>query len=322
METQIEEAKNISIIIPVYKSAGSISSLVKKLLNEVDLNILEVLLVNDASPDNTDEICRDLVSNYHGKVRLVELARNFGEHNAVMAGLNHCRGNMAVIMDDDFQNPPSEIILLVNELISQGYDVVYGQYIEKQHHWLRNMGSRFNDFVARFALGKPRDLYLSSFKVLNRFTINEITKYKLPYPYIDGLIFRVTNRIGSVKVQHMSRKEGKSNYTLSKLIRLWLNMVTNFTIIPLHIATILGILTLCFGIGFTSFMFYWIIIGETLPSGWPSLVSIVIIFSGVQLISVGVMGEYIGRLFLGSNGTPQFVVREIIESRKEEKKEI
>jgi len=317
MKSQIEDEKNISIIIPMFRSEGTIYSLVETLLSEKSLKIFEVVLVNDASPDNTGEVCRGLVSNYHGKIRLIELSRNFGEHNAVMAGLNQCRGDLAVIMDDDFQNPPYEITSLVNELKTNKYDVVYGQYLEKQHHWFRNFGSRFNGFVATFALGKPKDLYLSSFKVLNRFTINEIISYKLPFTYIDGLIFRITNRIGTVQVRHMPRKKGESNYTFWKLIKLWLNMVTNFTIIPLHIATILGIITLCVGLGFALLVFYWIITGDPLPSGWPSLVCMITIFSGVQLLSFGVIGEYIGRLFLGNNGTPQYVVREVIESKNE-----
>jgi glycosyltransferase involved in cell wall biosynthesis len=309
--------KTISIIIPVYKSANTIALLVKKLLHETGLGIIEIILINDASPDKTGEICKELVINYKGLVKMVDLARNFGEHNAVMAGLNYCRGDLIVIMDDDFQNPPSEIQNLVKKMFSENYDVVYGEYIQKKHHWFRNLGSRFNGFVATMALGKPRNLYLSSFKILNRFVVNEIISYRLPFPYIDGLIFRITDRIGSVKVTHTSRLEGESNYTFWKLIRLWLNMVTNFTIIPLHFATILGILTLAFGLTISLFLLYWMIIGIDLPSGWASIIGIVTIFSGVQLISIGIIGEYIGRLFLGHNGTPQFIIRETVVYKKE-----
>lgn len=304
----------ISIVIAVYKSAGTIGSLVEKILEEPGLNVGEIILVNDASPDNTGAVCRDIVASFRGRVRLVDLARNFGEHNAVMAGLTHCRGDIAVIMDDDFQNPPSEIKLLVDKLLAGQYDVVYGVYLRKHHNWFRNLGSWFNGIVATATLGKPRGIYLSSFKAINRFAINEITHYDLPYPYIDGLLFRVTNRIGSVTVQHAQRIAGKSNYTLWKLIHLWLNMLTNFSILPLRFATILGCLTLLFGLGLSSCVFYWAFTGVELPSGWPSVICTLVIFSGVQLITIGVIGEYVGRLFLGCNGTPQFVVREVIES--------
>jgi len=230
-----------------------------------------------------------------------------------MAGLKYCRGDIAVIMDDDFQNPPSEIRHLVDKIKTGNFDVVYGVYLQKKHSWFRNFGSWFNGVIATVALGKPKGIYLSSFKAINRFSINEILRYVLPYPYIDGLLFRITNRIGSVIVQHAPRTEGKSNYTLRKLINLWLSMLTNFTILPLRFATILGLLTLLFGFILCGFVFYWVFTKQQLPSGWPSLICSLVIFSGVQLISIGLIGEYVGRLFLGYNGTPQYVVHEVIE---------
>jgi glycosyltransferase involved in cell wall biosynthesis len=303
---------DLSVVIPVYRSAGTIASLVEQLLSEPGVEIGEVVLVNDGSPDDSGAVCRELAERFSSRVCLVDLARNFGEHNAVMAGLNHCRGRFAVIMDDDAQNPPSEIRSLVSGLHSGRYDVVYGKYREKQHNWFRNLGSWFNGVVASVVLRKPREVYLSSFKAISRFVINEITRYQLPYPYIDGLIFRVTDRIGSVDVQHAARTEGRSNYTLRKLIRLWLNMLTNFTILPLRFAVYLGGFTVLFGLTLTTLVLYWTFTGVLLPEGWPSVMCSLVIFSGVQLITLGVIGEYVGRLFLSYNGTPQFVVREVV----------
>lgn len=182
----------LSIIIPVYNGATTIEELVKQLFDSLAGTYeLEVVLVNDCSPDdNSADVCRDLTANRKDLVFL-DLARNFGEHNAVMAGLNHCSGDAAVIMDDDFQNPPSDVIKLVDEL-AKGYDVVYSAYTKKEHHFFRNIGSRFNGWVASMLIGKPRELYLSSHKAINRFLIDEVVKYQGPYPYIDGLIFRIT----------------------------------------------------------------------------------------------------------------------------------
>ena len=173
----------VSIIIPVYNGAGSISRLVSHLHDDLAmLYQLEVILVNDASPDdNSEEVCRQVARQRPRSVRFVNLSRNFGEHNAVMAGLTYCNGDIAVIMDDDFQNPPGEVKKLVSKL-AEGFDVVFSCYETKKHHWFRNLGSRFNNLLANMMLKKPRNLYLSSFKAMNRFVIDEITKYKGPYP--------------------------------------------------------------------------------------------------------------------------------------------
>jgi undecaprenyl-phosphate 4-deoxy-4-formamido-L-arabinose transferase len=243
-------------------------------------------------------------------VRLLNLARNFGEHNAVMAGLKEAAGDIAVIMDDDYQNSPQDVRLLVDAVTGSDNDVIYGVYERKQHHWLRNLGSRLNGVMATALLGKPRHLYLSSFKAVNRFVIDEIVRYDLPYPYVDGLIFRVTNRVGMATVRHLPRQVGRSGYTLSKLLQLWLNMFTNFSVVPLRVAMIIGMLTVVCGILFLLVALYWYLTEPDIPRGWASLVALISIFSGIQLLSIGMIGEYLGRLFLGHNRTPQYVVRE------------
>jgi len=302
----------VSIVIPVYKSEKTIGPLVESMLSEFDQNNVEIVLVNDGSPDNSSKVCRRLLQRHPDMVRLIELSRNFGEHNAVMAGLKYARGDCAVIMDDDFQNPPSEVQLLLDTL-EQGYDVVYGVYEQKHHSLFRNLGSLFNDLVANVLIKKPKDLYLSSFKVMNRFVIDQIVLYDLPYPYIDGLIFRVTTRIGKVTVTHRPRAQGRSTYTIPKLIGLWMNMFTNFSVLPLRVATVLGLITMFFGVGLASLATYWAYTDPLAPKGWPTLVCALVIFSGVQLIALGVIGEYLGRLFLGHNRTPQYIVREVVD---------
>ena len=205
--------KELSVIIPVYKGAKTITNLVESLQAELGMYDFEMILVNDGSPDNSEKVCKDLAI-IHRNINFFSLRKNFGEFNAVMCGLNHVVGKYAVVIDDDFQNPPSEIIKLLNKAKSEDFDVVYSYYAEKKHHFFRNFGSRLVNFVATSLLSKPADLYLSSFKLIKKEVVEEIIKYKGPYPYIDALIFRVTNNVGKVEVQHNERMEGESSYTI------------------------------------------------------------------------------------------------------------
>jgi glycosyltransferase involved in cell wall biosynthesis len=303
----------LSIVIPVYNGANSIGNLVETLQGSIQsVYDLEVVLVNDCSPnDNSEEVCRKLADEHPSTVRFINLARNFGEHNAVMAGLTHCTGDAAVIMDDDFQNPPSEVLKLVKRLTEgEPCDVVFSRYERKKHAWIRNLGSSFNNLVASYMLQKPRSLYLSSFKAINRFTIDEIIKYTGPFPYIDGLILRITQRYDSVLVAHDAREEGRSGYTMTKLVRLWLNMFTNFSILPLRMASLGGLAFAAVGFIFAIAVIIERLADPELPVGWSSTVCIILVIAGVQLIALGMIGEYLGRLFLKDNGSPQFVIRE------------
>ena len=310
--------RKLSVVIPVFRGASTIGPLVERLEAELQRNNrgadqlqkereLEIVLVNDGSPDNSGAVCRALASS-RPHVRFIDLSRNFGEHNAVMAGLNHCSGDAAVILDDDFQNPPGEVCKLVDKL-AEGFDVVWSRYEVKRHGWFRNLGSRFNDRVATLMLGKPRGLYLSSFKAISRFVIDEVVRYRGPFPYLDGLVLRITRNYTTVLVQHDARQEGKSGYTLRKLVSLWLNMFTGFSVLPLRLASFAGISVALVG----ALLGVWFLIERLnhpeIPSGWASIIVTVLIVSGIQLLVLGVIGEYLGRLFLQDNGRQQFVVR-------------
>jgi len=303
--------KSLSIIVPIYNGAGTIKALVIDLKKELfPLFELEIVLVNDGSFDDSANICSE-ISEKDATVKFIDLSRNFGEHNAVMAGLNFCTGDVAVIIDDDFQNPPSEIIKLIDEM-NKGYDVVYSYYTKKEHSYLRNLGSKFNNKVATILIGKPSELYLSSFKAVSRFIIDELIKYTGPYSYIDGIIFRITRRYSTVLVHHNPRQTGKSGYTMYKLIVLWLNMFTNFSILPLRITMITGFMFAFAGfIGAIAF-FIERIQNSDLPLGWASVIISLFIISGVQLLGLGMIGEYLGRMFMSDNGKPQFVVRKAV----------
>ncbi|MCX7847484.1 MAG: glycosyltransferase family 2 protein [bacterium] len=300
----------VSIVIPVYNGAATIGRLVEELIGTLGGTYrLEVVLVNDGSRDNSEEICRQLHEAHREIVAFYSLAKNVGEHNAVMAGLNQVGGEYVVIMDDDFQNPVSEVRKLVEAIRGSDVDVIYTYYEKKQHAWWRNVGSKFNDWVATMMLGKPRDLYLSSFKVMNRFLVREVVKYDQPFPYIDGLILRTTSRIGRVAVEHHARAHGRSGYTLRKLISLWLNMFTNFSIVPLRVAMVSGSLVALVGLGIGCYTVVEKFTNPSLPVGWAMTIVLLTLFSGVQLMAMGMIGEYVGRIFLSQNKKPQYVIR-------------
>lgn len=307
---------SISIVIPVYNSEKTIGRLVDTVINELSpcFKDVEVILVNDGSHDSSHLKALEIVERHSDNVKYINLSRNFGEHNAVMCGLRFVTGDCAAIIDDDFQTPPSEINGMVDRL-REGYDVVYSYYEKKQHHWLRNLGSRFNDRISTWLLKKPSGLYLSSFKVMTRFLAETITKYNGPYPYIDGLILRSTHSIGTQLCRHNPRTEGRSNYNLRRLFLLWLNMVTSFSVTPLRLSAVLGFLMSL--VGFLLAIFFvvsWSVGGifasNEFPRGWASLIVTITIFSGIQLVVLGMVGEYVGRLFLTENEHPQFVIRE------------
>lgn len=305
--------QKLSIAIPVYNSEKTIFPLIEKLMEEITEYDLEIVLVNDKSKDNSEKICVDIYNRYPKIVKFFSLAKNVGEHNAVMAALNNVSGDYTIIIDDDFQNPVSEVVKLAKYSFENKFDVVYTFYDKKKHSFFRNLGSKFNDKVASWLLKKPKSLYLSSFKSVSKFIVDEIIKYDLPYPYIDGLILRTTSNISKLKVEHSKRKTGKSQYTFFKLIALWLNMVTNFSIKPLRFATILGFI-------FSIISFLLVIAGilmkffdPSVPLGYASLLVTISFLGGIQLIAVGMVGEYIGRTFLSINKAPQFVIKDKYE---------
>jgi undecaprenyl-phosphate 4-deoxy-4-formamido-L-arabinose transferase len=301
---------SLTIVIPVYNSEDTIGKLTDKLISSLSGDYkLEIVLVNDCSKDNSEEICIALHQKYAEIVKFYSLAKNVGEHNAVMAGLNQATGDFIVIMDDDFQNPISEVIKLVQYAKGHSFDVVYTYYDRKQHHFLRNLGSKFNDKVANVMLKKPKDLYLSSFKLISKFLVKEIIKYDLPFPYIDGLILRTTNNIGKIQVYHQERNVGKSGYTLTKLVSLWLNMFTNFSILPLRFAIIAGLIFALLGLFLGIETIIEKLANPDVPVGFAALAVSIFIFSGVQLFSLGIIGEYVGRIKLSQNKRPQFTIR-------------
>ena len=308
----------ISIIIPVFNSENTIEILVNNIVQTLGENYkFEIILINDSSKDNTEEKCKKLVEKYMSVV-LYSLAKNFGEHNAVMAGLNKCSGDYAIIMDDDLQHSADSLLELIKFGIKEknNFDVVYTYFDNMKYNFFRNLGRKFNNFIANLLLDKPKFLYLSSFKLINRFLITEIVKYKSPFTYIDGIILGITSRIGRIKVEHSQRAYGKSGYTLKKLLEVWSSMFTGFSVVPLRLSLILGSMLSILGFIFALLTLIERIIDKTVTSGYPSTIIAVTVFAGAILIALGLLGEYVGRIFMSLNNKPQFTIRDSWSNKK------
>ncbi len=300
----------LSIVVPVYRSAAILPLLVQQVQEAMAAEGLphafELILVHDAGPDDSWGVIQSLAAG-HAFIRGINLRKNVGQHNATIAGLHHARGRIVAIMDDDLQHPPGALGDMIRAL-DQGHDVCYTRYLNRQHAWWRQAGSRFNDLVATLLLGKPKGLYLSSFKAMRREIVGEIIKYDGPYTYLDGLILDVTQSIVSVDVAHRPRQDGESNYTPRRLVSLWVKMATSFSILPLRLATYVGFLLAGLSLVLLVFVVVAKLLNPGYPPGWASLIAAVLFIGGVQTLCIGMIGEYLGRTYLKLNGRPQFVI--------------
>lgn len=302
---------SVSILIPVYKNEGGLEELVKRIAASMAASSyaqsFELILIDDCSPDNSWQVIQSLAAT-HPFLQGATLSRNFGQHNAIMAGLNLVQGRYIVLMDDDLQHPPEAIPSMINELVA-GADVCYTRYANRQHAAWKVAGSKFNDLMASWLLSKPKGLYLSSFKALKRGIVDQIRCHEGPFAYLDGLILDITRRITSVEIQHGTRAYGEGNYSLKKSISLWLRMVTGTSIVPLRLVTIMGSVVAL--LGFLGALF--IIIAKLLypdeSKGWASIIVTILLTSGLQTMFVGILGEYLGRIHLRLNNKPQYLFR-------------
>jgi undecaprenyl-phosphate 4-deoxy-4-formamido-L-arabinose transferase len=302
----------LSFVIPLYHSAETIGPLVKRIEALAVAGGHEIVLVNDGSKDGTASVCRRLVAEAKVPIVFVEHARNYGEHNAVLSGWRNAKGAHIVNLDDDGQNPPEEAVRMWEHAKTTGLDVVFGHYAVKQHSAWRNWGSWFTNRMTDWALEKPPGFYLSSFRCVTAFVAREVAVNSGPLPYIDGLILQVTQRIGSLEVRHDERQAGASGYTLRRLVRLWLSAWINFSVLPLRLATGLGLMLASVGLVFFAVVAWMWWRGSGPSYGWGSLMAALLVFSGTQLVLLGLIGEYIGRMFLTVNQRPQSVVREVV----------
>jgi glycosyltransferase involved in cell wall biosynthesis len=304
-------APELSLVIPLYRSAGCVEELIARLESLLLPCSWELLLVDDGSPDDTVAVARRRLESSPLRGLVIRHARNYGEHAAVLTGYRHSRGAWIVNLDDDLQNPPEEALRLWQRARSEDLDVVYGDYREKQHASWRNLGSRFANRTANWLLDLPERFYLSSFRCVSGPIARRVAEYQGPYPYIDGLLSQYTQRIGSLLVRHDSRYEGISNYNLRRLVRLWLTILTSFSIMPLRLSSLLGLSLALIGMIAIVILVVEVLLRGPEVAGWLSIISAILLFGGLQCLLIGVMGEYLGRIFLTVSQKPQSFVRSV-----------
>lgn len=310
----------ISFVIPCYRSQATLPSVIREIqetMEGLSQYTYEVVLVNDCSPDDTFETIRELCRE-NANMTGINLAKNFGQHSALMAGFHQIKGDIVVCLDDDGQTPAGEVGKLL-EGIEKGADVVYAKYAHKHHSGFRNWGSHVNELMTRVMLGKPKDLYVSSYFAARRFVVDEMIKYEYPYPYVIGLVLRTTKNIVNVEVNHRDRLEGTSGYTLGKLLNLWFNGFTAFSVKPLRIATVTGAgcALLGFAYGIYTIIKKIFINPPGLVTGFSALMSVLVFMGGMLMLMLGLVGEYMGRMYISMNRSPQYVVREIVNCETE-----
>lgn len=311
----------ISFVIPCYRSQATLPSVIREIqetMEGLSQYTYEVVLVNDCSPDNTFDSIRELCRE-NKNITGINLAKNFGQHSALMAGFHQVKGDIIVCLDDDGQTPADEVGKLLKG-IEKGADVVYAKYAHKHHSGFRNWGSHVNELMTRVMLGKPKDLFVSSYFAARRFVVDEMIKYEYPYPYVIGLVLRTTKNIVNVEVNHRDRMEGTSGYTLGKLLGLWFNGFTAFSVKPLRIATVTGAgcAFLGFAYGIYTIIKKIFINPPGLVTGFSALMSVLVFMGGMLMLMLGLVGEYMGRMYISMNRSPQYVVREIVNCETEE----
>lgn len=308
-----EKKSKVSFVIPCYRSEQTLPGVVREIeetMKSMPEYEYEVILVNDCSPDDTIGTIRRLIGEYPF-ITGVDLARNFGQHAALMAGFHEITGDVVVCLDDDGQTPACEVGKLLTA-IQEGSDVVYARYTNKKHSAFRNFGSSVNERMTRIMLGKPKELYISSYFAARRFVVDDMLRYQNSYPYVIGLVLRATKNITNVDVTHRERTAGTSGYTMKKLLALWFNGFTAFSIKPLRIATFLGCLTACGGFLYGIYTIIKKFVNPAVPVGFSAMMSALVFIGGMIMLMLGMIGEYIGRMYISMNNSPQFVIRERI----------
>lgn len=304
--------KKVSYVIPCYCSSLMIKDVISEIENKMQTLAYdyEIILVNDSSPDRTFDVITELCrKNRH--VTGIDLAKNFGQHAAIMAGFLYVSGDIIICLDDDGQTPANEADRLLDK-IEKGYDVVYASYENKQHSLFRKFGSWLNSKMAESMIGKPEKLYISSYFAAKRFVIEEMKKYENPYPYLPGLVLRTSKNICSVPVDHRRRESGHSGYSLKKLVALWVNGFTSFSVKPLRAAAVGGVITAVAGFLYALRTIIRKLIQPDIMIGWSSTIAVILIIGGMILCVLGMIGEYVGRIYICMNNSPQYVIRNVL----------
>ena len=310
--------KKLSFVIPCYRSEKSVGHVIEEIIETVEKDgryDYEIICINDHSPDNTIGALMAMTDN--PKIKVIDLMKNFGQHSALMAGYNCVTGDYVVSLDDDGQNPPSEMFRLIDKLVDGGYDWVSARYAEKKHNIIRKLGSKVSFFMSHVLIGKPNDVDINSYCVIRREVAEEIVKYKNAYPFVHGLMLRVTRNIANVDINHKNREEGRSGYSIGKLISLLMNGFTAFSVKPLRIASMMGAITAIIGFLYGLFVIGRKIFAPDVLAGYSSLMAVLLFVGGMIMLLLGLLGEYIGRIYICLNNAPQFAIRSMTNMTEE-----
>ena len=301
---------DLSIIVPVYNSADTVAKLLERLTKTIEsiTKNYEIILVDDGSRDDSWSVIQSLKEQYSNCLVAVQLMRNYGQHNALMCGLRLAGGAFVITMDDDLQNPPEEIPKLLAHIKLHGLDLVYGCPSSRGHSAWRNLGSSIVWHFYRTVFRNP--VTPTPFRIMRRQLAQSVMFYDLNFTYLDGLLAWCTSRIAGVEVEHHARDQGKSGYSFGKLIGLALNLYTNFSLIPLQLVSGLGVATAASGFLIGIFYLFQYLSSNIAVPGYASTIIAILILGGAQLLALGVIGEYLGRLHLNVNRKPQYIIRE------------
>lgn len=305
--------KKISCVIPCYRSENTIGIVIDRIIKTIEKDgryDYEIICINDYSPDGTMNTLRGLAEK-NDKIKVVNLSRNFGQHGAVMAGFHYVTGDIIVCMDDDGENPPENMFMLIDKL-DEGYDWATAKYVEEKRSPIRSLGTKISFEMSTRLVGKPRNIDINSYSAFKRFIADEVIKYENPYPFVHGLMLRVTRNIANVEMPRSERLEGGSGYTMKKLLSLWMNGFTAFSEKPLRVASYIGVLAAI--VGFISGIVVIVrkIMMPEIAAGYSSMMAALLFLFGIIMMFMGMLGEYIGRMYISINNAPQFVVRETL----------
>ena len=306
----------ISVVVPVYNSSDCITALNNAIQSAfAGFNDYELILVNDKSTDNSWEKIQEACA-LNDKITAISFRKNFGQDAALMAGLRISKGEYVVIMDDDLQHSPADILKLYEEC-RKGYDVCFALFPDKRQSDWKNMGSWLNGKISEKLLNKPKEIYLSPFKIIKREVVSEIIKYSGPYPYIDATLLTITSNVTQIEIEHHDRFKGKSNYTFFRSLLVFIKHVTNYSIYPLRLVTITGFIAaiVSFILGIL-YLVQYLFGYDHKVEGWITIVILLIFFGGLILMCLGLIGEYVGRIFLSVNSKPQYTIDKIINTQK------
>lgn len=316
----MEEIKKLSFIIPCYGSEKTVGIVIKEIDEIVSKNRkydYEIIAVNDHSPDNVWNVLKEIAKT-NNKVKLINLAKNMNRPGALMAGMSKVTGDYIILMDDDGQCPMENLWDLIKPL-EEGHDVSIAKYPTYKQSIFKSFGTIVNRKMTEVIMGKPKDLSFTNFSALKRYIVDEIIKYKNPYPYMTGLLLRTTSDIVNVKMEERERITGSTNFTLKKMLSLWINGFTAFSIKPLRISTVIGFITAAIGFVYGIYIvIHKLFIHTNIAEGYSSTMAVMLFIGGIIMMMLGMIGEYIGRIYISINNSPQYVIKETVNINKEQ----